>query len=185
MGAGDYNANSFNELRYQMNKQVNSGWHNLPMADGVQQKDGRQYAAKDVEYSCENGVTKLAMNIEAAYDEATPVSTWRRAYTFDRAAETLTLVDTYAMKRPASLETVLMTAEEPVWENGELRIPTAGGRAVLVKITDGWTPAVEKMDVSGDFMFNRDWDGKMFRVVFTCNEKQEKGEMTMVFCQEK
>ena len=185
MGAGDYHADSFSHRRYEVNKQVNSGWHNLPMADGVQQKDGHKYAAKDVEYSCADGVTTLAMNIEDAYDEATPIAAWRRTYVFDRNAEQLILTDAYAMKQPAAVESVLMTAEEPVWADGVLRIPTLGGRAVVVKATEGWIPTVEKMDLSDDFMFRRDWDGKMFRVVYRPAEKVEKGEMTMAFCQEK
>ncbi len=186
MGAGDYHADSFSDRRYEVNKQVNSAWHNLLMAGGVQQKDGTEYKAKNVEYSSENGVTRFALNIEGGYAaDETVIDAWRRSYAFDRAAETLTVTDNFVLKQEEAVESVLMTAGEPVWANGVLRLPVENGRAVLVKCTEGWIPTTEKMDLSDDFMFRRDWNGVMYRTFFRPAGKMASGTVTMTFCQEK
>lgn len=76
-GRGSYTGRTFSAERYNLWFNT-SGYHNLPEINGIQQKDGSKYAAKNVSYSADAKRSSLTMDIAGAYPEQAGVKSWER-----------------------------------------------------------------------------------------------------------
>ena len=70
---GEYTAKTFSKDRYEI-WTMQSGYHNLPQINGIDQKDGKQYAAKVVSHK----EGQLCLDIAGAYPEEAAVKSWKR-----------------------------------------------------------------------------------------------------------
>ena len=61
-----YTRKTFSAQRYEI-WTMQSAYHNLPTINGVMQKDGREFAARDVRYRADERIAELSMDIAAAY----------------------------------------------------------------------------------------------------------------------
>ena len=183
MGAGDYTATSFGPLRYIEHPQTASSHHNLPMVNGVQQKDGVEYKATNVTYENRGDDVRFGLNIESAYPAESGMHRWHREFVFDRAARSLTVEDTVDLQENSTVELVLMTWKKPEWADGVLRIPVIGGRDVLVSFCEGWIPTTQRIDVGEDAHFAKDWGEHVYRTVYRTDAPMKNGVLTMMFTQ--
>ena len=74
-GVGTYTRQTFSSERYTI-WTMQSGWHNLPQINGVDQKYGRKYKATDVKAA----KNRFQLNIAGAYPETARVKSWVRTY---------------------------------------------------------------------------------------------------------
>ena len=84
-GVGEYTAKTFGKDRYDI-WTMQSQYHNLPQINGVDQKDGKQYAAKVVSHK--DG--QLCLDIAGAYPAEAMVKTWKRTVSSGKSAITIT-----------------------------------------------------------------------------------------------
>jgi hypothetical protein len=76
---------------------MQSAYHNLPTINGIMQKDGRQYAARDVAYESAEGFAQLKMNIASAYPDEAGVNSWLRTVRLNRSKD-LQIMDSFDLK---------------------------------------------------------------------------------------
>ncbi len=95
-GVGTYTSKTFNNKRYEL-WNVQSQWHNCPTINGVQQQNGRTFAAKDFNYIKDANAERLTVDIAAAYPKAAAVRLWKRDFTFYPKKNSLTLTETYQL----------------------------------------------------------------------------------------
>ena len=84
-GVGEYTAKTFGKDRYNI-WTMQSQYHNLPQINGVDQKDGKTYAAKVVSHK--NG--QLCLDIAGAYPAEAKVNSWKRTVSAGSSAVTIT-----------------------------------------------------------------------------------------------
>ena len=84
-GVGEYTAKTFGKDRYDI-WTMQSQYHNLPQINGVDQKDGKQYAAKVVSHK--DG--QLCLDIAGAYPAEAMVKTWKRMVSSGSSGITVT-----------------------------------------------------------------------------------------------
>ena len=121
-GVGTYTKKTFSDRRYEI-WTMQSGWHNTAVINGQDQKNGRAYAARDVEYSDDGKTMRLSLDMRDAYGPEADAVSYRRLFTFDRAEGRVTVHDDVtlsACREPVRLP--LLCAEEPVIGQGEARI---------------------------------------------------------------
>ena len=121
-GVGEYTKKTFSAQRYEI-WSMQSGWHNTAAVNGCDQKDGRQYAASDVEYADDGAVMTFSMDIQNAYGPEAKLEKYRRAFTFDRPANTIAVHDEVRMTEclcPVKLP--LLCAEKPEIGEGTANI---------------------------------------------------------------
>jgi len=82
---GEYTAKTFSNDRYSI-WTMQSQYHNLPQINGIDQKDGRQYAAKVISHR--NG--QLTLDIAGAYPDEAGIKTWKRTVSSSKSAITIT-----------------------------------------------------------------------------------------------
>ena len=145
---GEYTAKTFSKDRYDV-WTMQSGYHNLPQINGIDQKDGKDYAAKVVRHK----EGQLTLELAGAYPKDAAVKSWQRTVT--------------AMKSGLS-----------VTEDYELRDFIAPTRLVFMALTpdalqhihydaDQLSATVEDVSDKLDPLLQHMWGPKMYRIILT------------------
>lgn len=92
VGVGIYTKQTFGPNRYDI-WTMQSKYHNLPTINGVQQHDGKIYAAKNTNCSFAGNAAEFSMDIAPAYPPASQCTHYIRTMYLDKDAETFTLSD--------------------------------------------------------------------------------------------
>ena len=149
VGAGVYTAKTFSKDRYTI-WNMTSAYHNVPTINGVLQKNGRQWAAKDVQFTADAQHASLTVDIAGAYPEEAGVQSWVRRVTLNRG-HSVEIREDYrleAFSRPLTLN--LMT---PL----ELALPEPG--RITLTLHEGASPSATKT-------VSIDYDERRFDVTF-------------------
>ncbi|CAG2181885.1 unnamed protein product, partial [Oppiella nova] len=96
VGVGNYDKDTFGPHRYDI-WTMQSQWHNTPTINGVQQKAGAQYVAKNVTYNKTSA--EFEADIAGAYPKEAQVKSWVRKLTFNREANSVTLNENYRLDK--------------------------------------------------------------------------------------
>jgi hypothetical protein len=83
LGREEYNAKTFSSRRYEI-WTMQSGFHNLPAINGVDQKEGKNFKAKNSSFSADSKKVTLSTDISGAYPDEAMVKSWVRSYTLNR-----------------------------------------------------------------------------------------------------
>ncbi len=148
---------------------MQSAWHNLPTINGVMQKDGEQYAAKNVAFASSGDSVRLDMDIAAAYPADAGVSRWTRSVTLRRASREIEIRDDYALARVTepmrlSLMTPLFT---DVTTPGEIRLRETGGTTYVLRYDPAkFAASTEEVPIT-DARLKGAWGERLARVTLT------------------
>ena len=145
---GEYTAKTFSKDRYDV-WTMQSGYHNLPQINGIDQKDGKDYAAKVVRHK----EGQLTLELAGAYPKDAAVKSWQRTVT--------------AMKSGLS-----------VTEDYELRDFIAPTRLVFMALTpdalqhihydaNQLSATIEDVSDKLDPLLQHMWGPKMYRIILT------------------
>ena len=180
-GRGNYTARTFSSKRYEL-WFTQSEYHNLPIINGVGQKNGLEYKATNVASLTNEKEASLNMNIAEAYPKEAGVIEWNRKVSLNRQKEQVEINDKYLLNtKPFSLEQVFMTiAEVDPSVPGKLLLKGNSGNDLILKYdAKEWTittdlPSIEGMEYSS---FANKWGGKRItRIIFKRNTLSAKGE---------
>ena len=82
-GVEPYTIKTFGPERYSI-WTMQSSYHNLPSINGVMQKNGDSYSARNVEYFSDEAVAGLSMDIASAYPVGAGALSWVRTVSLER-----------------------------------------------------------------------------------------------------
>ncbi len=83
VGREEYNAKTFSSRRYEI-WTMQSKYHNLPVINGIEEKDGGKYKAKDSKFTANAKSASFSTDIAGAYPPEAQVKSWVRSYTLAR-----------------------------------------------------------------------------------------------------
>jgi hypothetical protein len=179
VGVETYSRKTFSGSRYDI-WTMQSGYHNLPTVNGVSQKAGRKYKAKDVYYNSADKFAELSQDISGAYPEAAGIVSWERAVRLERA-KGITLTDRFKLKSaPDGLTFSLMTPYAAVVGDGQIEISgTPDGEEKQIEFTIEFDakkldPVVEDITLD-DRQLRRAWGDTMRRILFTHRNNPVEG----------
>jgi hypothetical protein len=183
IGVETYTAKTFSNDRYSI-WTMQSGFHNLPIINGVSQKDGQEFAAKDVRYVAGDTKASLSMDISGAYPPEADVRSWRREVSLERGKEVV-VSDAYEL-RSISNETrlSLMTCREPIIGTpgtvllGRPAGSTTAKPAEIVYSPDLFSAYVEQIDIQ-DPQLQSSWGKRIWRVLLTMKQPALKNEFAV------
>ena len=147
-GVGEYTAKTFGKDRYDI-WTMQSQYHNLPQINGVDQKDGKEFAAKMVSHK--DG--QLCLDIAGAYPAEAMVTTWKR--TVSTAQSGITVTEEYQLsgyRQPACL--MFMTLNPDALKH--IHYDTNQLSASVEDISNQLNPLLQNI-----------WGSKMYRIVLT------------------
>ena len=175
-GVGTYTSKTFSNKRYEL-WNVQSQWHNTPSINGVQQQDGRKFAAKDFKYTHQGDTEQLSMDIAAAYPETAAVKQWKRDFVFSPKKNSLLLTEIFelsAYKAPTILN--LLTATVVEKGNGLLYFGKTG--YVLKYNPKDFEVNIETKPMD-DSRFKKVWGEQLYRIQLISKNKTLTGKYSI------
>lgn len=98
-GVETYTRKTFSEQRYEI-WTMQSAYHSLPTIDGVMQLPGREFAARDAQYSASEDSATLSLDIAGAYPPEAGLQSWQRQVKLKRG-QCVEVVDAWKLTKPA------------------------------------------------------------------------------------
>lgn len=120
IGRPTYRRQTFSSRRYEI-WAFQSGFHNVPTINGVDQKAGRRFAAKNVSYHRSDSGARIEMDIAEAYPKAAGAESWSRIVRFNRGKDVV-VVDSYTLKEASKdiIENFIVAGRVTATEPGKL-----------------------------------------------------------------
>jgi hypothetical protein len=157
-GVGEYTAKTFGKDRYSI-WTMQSGYHNLPQINGVDQKDGKAYAAKVIRHK--DG--ELCLDIAGAYPAEAAVKSWKRTVTAMKSG--ISVTEDYELSQfiaPQRLMFIALSADaldHIQYDKNQLS-------AEVEDISNQLDPLLKDM-----------WGQQMFRIILTVKSNHTKNQI--------
>ena len=145
---GEYTAKTFSKDRYDV-WTMQSGYHNLPQINGIDQKDGKDYAAKVIRHK----EGQLTLELAGAYPKDAAVKSWQRTVTAMKSG--ISVTEDYVLRdfiAPTRLVFMALTPDALQ----HLHYDASQLSATVEDISDKLDPLLQHM-----------WGPKMYRVILT------------------
>jgi len=177
VGVETYTAKTFSRQRYEI-WTMQSAYHNLPTIDSVMQRDGRQFAARQVRYQTGPPAAEFSLALAGAYPPEAGLASWRRNLRLDRAANQISVADVCELTRGAAQITLsLMTpCRVSILAPGELELngrEHGFGYARVLFESGRLKPRVEEIPVE-DAHLKRVWGERLYRVLLIAERPPRK-----------
>ena len=183
VGVETYTAKTFSSQRYEI-WTMQSAYHNLPTINGVMQKEGKDFMAKDVRYTADNQKAIFSLDISGAYPEEAGVRTWERTITLNRGKE-VTIHDEYQLEeaRKHLKMSLLSWCEPEIEEAGTIRLqfPEQAKSSKIHYIfydKKKFDVDLETIDLE-DAKLRSSWGPCLYRIVLTAKEKLSEDEFSI------
>jgi hypothetical protein len=184
VGVETYTAKTFSGQRYTI-WTMQSAYHNVPLVNGVMQKNGREFAAQKVEYTARDDSASLAMDIGGAYPPEAGVRSWKRTVTLNRqmGVEVRDVYDLRDAREPVRL--TLMTCREPdVTSSGFILLPPVRapgtGRGAAIRYEEAlFTVRAEPIAIT-DPQLQGSWGERIWRIILTAKSPAVHGASSIM-----
>ena len=184
IGRETYTAKTFSSRRYEI-WTMQSGYHQLPKINGVDQKQGREFVAKNSTFTADTKKAIFSTDIANAYTEEAKVKKWVRSYRLDRGKK-FTISDDYELNEvaidPTSLNFVTackVSEKSP----GVLSLEGDGFTMEMKYNSKTLSPKIEVTEIT-DRGLKRYWD-VITRIVLEVKNPKKKGKNEIVITQVK
>jgi hypothetical protein len=180
IGVETYTAKTFSSRRYEI-WTMQSSYHNLPAVNGVMQKDGRQFAARDVKYSATAMRADFSLDITGAYPPEAGIKSWVRTLAFERSGQVILRERFTLEKDRMPIVLSLMSCRRPE--------PARDGRIMLANLSPSETAAPLAITYDNSFFSARvetipiedgrlrsSWGNTLYRILLTAAAAPASGE---------
>lgn len=166
VGVETYSKKTFSADRYDI-WTMQSGYHNLPTIDGIEQRAGQEFAPRDARCTLSEAADDLSLDLAGAYPEEAGIDRWTRTLRLERGGRAeIILTDEWALDHdPTDLRLSLMLRAQPVAADGAYLV--AGARRPLRIAFDPSeldVLAIERIDIA-DARLAPVWGGALYRMV--------------------
>ncbi len=176
IGRETYTAKTFSRRRYEI-WTMQSGYHQLPKINGVDQMQGKQYKAKNTSFTADAKKAVFSTDISGAYTEEAKVNKWVRSYRLDRGKK-FTISDAWELaeikEQPTSLN-FITSCKVIELESGVLSLQGDGFELKMKYNSKSVSPNIEFNEVT-DAGLKRYWPEGITRIVFQIKNPKLKGK---------
>ena len=183
VGVETYTAKTFSSKRYEI-WTMQSAFHNLPTVNGVMQKNGRAFRARDVAYKAEGGRAVFSLDIAPAYPPEARVKSWKRRLSLERGKRVV-VEDRYDLEEPnLPVELNFMSWRRPEAAGpGRVRLIHPEGRdpgRPLELAFDGrlLEARFETIQLE-DERLKASWGDRVYRIVLSAKSPDRTGTLTV------
>ena len=163
-GVGQYTKQTFSPQRYEL-WFMQSGYHNLPSFDGIDQKDGSCYKSEDVQF--DESASKISVEMRSAYTKDAGIKSYVR--TTSLCDGVITVEESVSLDKARLIDFHMMLAKQPTISTpGEILLPE--GRTLTYDAS--LTADVEEFDPVGMDTKHAWGTDKLYRIHFTVKAKK-------------
>lgn len=174
VGVGVYRRETFMpEHRYGI-WTMRSGFHGVPLPNGVEQREGVEYRATGTAFEDDGVRATLRTDLAPAYPAEGDLEWCERVATLDRTEPSITIRDEWAFRSPGTMTLVLMTRDEPLPDPAGLLV----GAALVAVDTERFAVTVERIDL-GDEKLRAAWGPAVHRVLLEQRQPGARGDHTV------
>ena len=178
LGCDTYTSKSFSNQRFEL-MNCRSAYHNVPIINGLEQKDGKKYRAEKVSHVFNEGVSSLTLNLEKAYTDGAHVDKWQRTIALDREYNWVEVTEQYKLDslqiekdrlngQVFDNQIILMAYGKPVAQKAG-RILLQGGMVRLEYDAQYLSASVEKVQMT-DGIMKTQWKDNIYRIILRLND---------------
>ena len=178
LGRDTYTSKSFSNQRFEL-MNCRSAYHNVPVINGLEQKDGRKYRAEKVSHVFTEDVSSLTLNLEKAYTEGAHVDKWQRTIALDREYNWVEVTEQYKLDslqiekdrlngQVFDNQIILMACGKPAVQKAG-RILLQGGMVRLEYDAQYLSASVEKVQMT-DGIMKTQWKDNIYRIILRLND---------------
>jgi len=181
LGREGYTAKTFSSKRYEI-WTMQSGYHNLPVINGIEEKDGAAFKAKNSTFAANEKEATFSTDIAGAYPKDAKVKSWVRSYTLNRD-KSFIITDKYELdlRTNSSTTSNLMTScKVTLVSDGILKFEGDGFSLKMTYNQKVVKPKIEPIEVS-DATLKRYWPKGVTRVVLEFVNPSQKGTQSVTF----
>ncbi len=182
VGKPTYTRQTFSNDRYQI-WAMQSAYHNLPTINGVMQKDGRRYDARDVKYESNEKFAQIRMDISPAYPKHAGAKSWVRTVRLNRGRN-IQLVDSFDLnKKSQDIVQNLITPCEVIQEKrGKLILKDSEKQTQLILQyePDKLSLKIEAIDMNDDRLL-KIWGRRLYRILLKSKSATRRDTWTLQF----
>ena len=184
-GRETYVAKTFSSQRYDI-WTMQSGYHNLPVINGVDQKDGDKYKARNSSFKKNSGSVTFSTDIAGAYPEEAKVKSWVRTYVLKRG-KSFEIKDSYQLNEVTGQPTgsnLLTSCKVSISKPGVLRFEGDGFVLNMSYNSSLFKPEIEPIPIT-DEQLKRYWPGDLTRVKMTLLKPKLSESFSFLFTKTK
>ena len=185
LGREEYNAKTFSSRRYEI-WTMQSAYHNLPVINGVDQKDGEKYKASNSNFTADAKAATFSTDIAGSYPKEAGVKSWVRTYTLNRG-KSFIIKDKFELSelKPAATTSNLITyCKVTEIKPGVLDFQGDGFKLSMSYNPKVVTAKIEYIEVK-DRSLMKYWPNGVTRVILQFNKPALKGGQEVVFAASK
>jgi hypothetical protein len=181
LGREEYNAKTFSSRRYEI-WTMQSGYHNLPVINGVEQMQGDAFKAKNSAFSANSKSATFSTDISGAYPAKAQIKSWVRTYTLNRG-KSFVIGDKYELTGKSSSATssnLITYCKVSEVKPGLLKFEGDGFGMNMTYNQKVVSPKIEYIEVT-DRSLKRYWPKGVTRVILEFINPGLKGSHTVTF----
>lgn len=182
LGREAYVAKTFSPRRYEI-WTMQSGYHNLPVINGTEQKDGEKFKAAGSTFRATAKNAIFSTDIAGAYPESAKVKSWIRSYNLTRG-KSFEISDTYELTDAVSGATTssnLMTyCKVSQIKPGLMRLEGDGFALNMAYNPEKVSASIEFIEVK-DNSLRRYWPDGVTRIKLQFRNPGKKGNNMVIF----
>ncbi|WP_308635819.1 heparinase II/III domain-containing protein [Paenibacillus silvisoli] len=179
-GVLTYTSKSFFSQRYTL-WAMQSAYHNVPVVNGVQQMNGRQYGAGDVAYTLDKAAS-LSLNLAGAYPADAGMTSWVRSLRLIRGSwPYIEIKDEFVLRQPTEdVALILLTPHLPRSEgDGSFLLQDERRNKVSIHYNGGaYKGSVEEI-ILEDTRMREAWGERLYRIKLQLAAPIDQGECTI------
>jgi hypothetical protein len=184
VGVETYTAKTFNENRYEI-WTMQSAYHNLPIINGVMEKEGREFEARNVVYKFDDSFAQLSLDIAGTYPKEANVDSWVRTIRLNRGKD-IKVTESYKLtKSNQDLKLCLMTpCKATIDKPGVIALDYIKNEnnPMPVKVLihyemNKFKPSFDEISIE-DNRLKSVWGDRLIRIIFQVNSPKLQDTLT-------
>lgn len=173
-GVDTYTKKTFSKLRYTI-WSMQSNYHNVPMINGVAQKDGAEFKTKNTKFDASKMC--FSTDIAGTYPAEAEVKSWTRSYTLKK--DELTVVDDFVLNKKLQPNQInfLTWGKVDISKEGVVTVNVQDETVSLLYNKADFTPSIEPIDLKGTAL-SKTWGDEIYRVSLNAKAMKTSGKYT-------
>lgn len=173
-GVGTYTRQTFGPERYTI-WTMRSDYHNLPIVNGIVQKDGKEYRAGKLIFNEKKKF--FSVDIASAYPDEAQLKKWERSYRLEK--DKLRIIDSFVLNEILlNNEVIFMLPTFPqIVSPGKIMFDNADGKVFLQYEARQFEPTVEIITLD-DTKLSTVWGKTIYRVILKSIQPMLSGTYT-------
>jgi hypothetical protein len=178
IGTAVYTRETFGPARYSI-WYIRASAHNAPVVNGVEQRNGRDFAARDVSFEEADGVSVLRLDIAGAYPEEAGLASLYRSFRFDRGEHTLTVTDAAQFQIPGGrLDYTFYSQAEPTLAGDSVSIGLSPRPLLMTGDGLAWSLTARELD---DPQMRSTWGDRLWAIAASTASETASCHVRLVF----